>query len=76
MPGMNGAELARLAVAKRPGLRVLLVSGYAEVGGPSATAMPAEVAMLQKPFRSVELVEKVHDLLGVPFDRTGGAADR
>lgn len=30
MPGMNGAELAREARSKRPGLPVLFVTGYAD----------------------------------------------
>jgi CheY-like chemotaxis protein len=31
MPGMTGAELARLIFASYPGLRVILASGYAEL---------------------------------------------
>jgi CheY-like chemotaxis protein len=31
MPGMNGCQLAEILLARHPSLRVLFVSGYAEV---------------------------------------------
>ncbi len=33
MPGMSGTDLARLVQARRPGVAILLVSGYAEAEG-------------------------------------------
>ncbi len=71
MPRMNGVELARRLTAERPGLRVLLISGYTEkpealieerLGG-------ATVAFLQKPFSSVTLAHRLREI----FD--GEAAD-
>jgi PAS domain S-box-containing protein len=50
MPGMNGAELARHVSAQRPGLPVLIVSGYAEAEG-----VAPGLARLTKPFRNAEL---------------------
>ena len=58
MPGMSGAELAREARALRPGLPVLVVSGYAEVDG-----LPADLPRLVKPFRVAELAEQVAELV-------------
>ncbi len=46
MPGMTGSELATELAARRPGLRVVLASGYAEL--PVAAAGIA--VQLQKPF--------------------------
>ena len=50
MPGMNGEELARAAVAVRPGLRVILTSGGAR---PPTIA----VAFVPKPYRSNDLID-------------------
>ncbi|MCU6454150.1 PAS domain S-box protein [Sphingomonas sp. A2-49] len=59
MPGMTGAELARHIGALRPGLPVLLVSGYADVGGVD-TALPR----LAKPFRKDELAAALATITG------------
>ena len=52
MPGMTGAELAQAFQARRPGLPLLIVTGYAE-------AIPAEFPHLGKPFRFSELAESM-----------------
>ena len=59
MPRMNGAELAERARRLRPGLAVLLVTGYAELG-----MLAPDIPVLQKPYRQVELAERVAALLG------------
>ena len=58
MPGMSGAELAGQARVLRPGLPILIVSGYAEVEG-IAPGLPR----LVKPFRVAELAERVARLM-------------
>ena len=58
MPRMNGAELSERARALRPGLLVLVVTGYAELG-----ALLADVPVLRKPYRQAELAERVAVLL-------------
>ncbi|MEH3158672.1 MAG: PAS domain-containing protein [Sphingomonas taxi] len=58
MPGMSGAELARTLRARHPGLPVLVVSGYADVGG-----IPIETARLAKPFRSADLAASLAQLI-------------
>jgi PAS domain S-box-containing protein len=50
MPGMTGTDLARHVRDARPGLPVLLVSGYAELQG-----IDNELPRLAKPFRKDEL---------------------
>jgi PAS domain S-box-containing protein len=67
MPHMSGLELAERLSAVRPGVRVLLVSGYADEAvarhGRSAAALP----LLQKPFAPDALLRKARELLdGAP----------
>ena len=50
MPGMTGAELAREVQARRPEVRVLIISGFAELD-----AIAPDLARLMKPFREAEL---------------------
>jgi CheY-like chemotaxis protein len=60
MPGMNGAEVARLARSLRPALRILIVSGYAD-----STALQTAVGnapQLRKPFNTADLQAAVRDL--------------
>jgi PAS domain S-box-containing protein len=55
MPGgMNGRELAREALKKRPGLRVVLMSGYEEQAALSQSEAP-HLRLLGKPFSKREL---------------------
>jgi signal transduction histidine kinase len=56
MPGMNGAEVARLAQAKRPTLPVLFVTGFADR---TALAGISETQIISKPFIDDEFVHKV-----------------
>ena len=50
MPGMSGTELAREAQARRPGLPILIISGFAEVED-----VAPDLPRLMKPFRASEL---------------------
>ena len=50
MPGMSGTELAREAQALRPGLPILIISGFAEVED-----IAPDLPRLMKPFRAAEL---------------------
>ncbi|MBX9746896.1 MAG: response regulator, partial [Hyphomonadaceae bacterium] len=61
MPGMTGLELAEHARRRATGLRVLIVSGYADADAIEASA--AEAALLRKPFDERELIEAVRDVL-------------
>ena len=59
MPGMTGTELARAIQALRPGLPILLASGF---GGTRLDEQAADVgvtAVLQKPLRQGELAEQL-----------------
>jgi CheY-like chemotaxis protein len=60
MPGMSGVELIRRARERRPGLRAVLVTGYADLNAFS----PAEGDLvLQKPYRLDRLASSVAEAL-------------
>ena len=54
MPGMDGTALARAARELRPKLRVLIISGYAEMEG-----IASDLPRLTKPFRQAELESSI-----------------
>ncbi|MCQ8279623.1 response regulator [Acetobacteraceae bacterium KSS8] len=56
MPGMNGHELWRAATSHQPDLKVLFVTGYADL---TALADVPQRCLLLKPFRTALLLEKV-----------------
>jgi CheY-like chemotaxis protein len=58
MPGVNGAEVARKARNRWPGLPVVLASGYADTAA-IEQAMGEDARLLRKPFRIDELLEAV-----------------
>jgi CheY-like chemotaxis protein len=63
MPGgMNGVDLAREVKRRRPGLPVLLTTGYAEAAKREAEA--EGIALLPKPYRLEELAAAARDALG------------
>jgi CheY-like chemotaxis protein len=67
--GISGTELARQAVRLRPGLRVLLSSGYIREDSRSRPAW-SEFPFIAKPYRPAALDKKLKEVL------TGGAPAR
>ena len=61
--GMNGTALARQAQQRRPGLRVLYMSGYTANAIIHHGVLDKGVHLLTKPFRKVELARKVRQVL-------------
>jgi signal transduction histidine kinase/CheY-like chemotaxis protein len=61
MPGMNGAEAARTAQERQPGIKVLMVSGYADSAVVEAALGTAR--QLRKPFDLAELGAAVAETL-------------
>ena len=57
MPGITGTELIDRVRAWRPDMRVLVVSGYAEMGG-----IPADLPRLTKPFKQSDLAVSLAQL--------------
>ena len=62
MAGMSGTELAEMARRARPGLRVLLTSGFADSFTGAAQLGQAE-AVLTKPYRRPDLARRLRTLL-------------
>ena len=70
MPGMNGRELAHEVVRQRPGVQVLLMSGYAP---PSEAEDPTGFRFIAKPFSAEALARHVHDALSSGAVRVGAS---
>lgn len=65
MPGLSGTELAREVRRQRPGMPVMVVSGYAEAEG-----IAPDLPRLVKPFKQSDLAAKLCELHAA----TGGMA--
>jgi CheY-like chemotaxis protein len=64
MPGgINGIELASLARAQRPGLKVLYTSGYPGAGIVDGAQVDIEGSLLIKPYRKLELAAAITKVL-------------
>jgi PAS domain S-box-containing protein len=64
--GMNGQELALAARQLRPGLPVLLASGYQESASPRGTET---FELLRKPYQREQLAAAIHRQLGASADQ-------
>ena len=63
MPGRSGRELAQEFVRRRPGTRVLYLSGYVNDAFVGGGLLEAGTWFLQKPFSPEALARKVRDVL-------------
>lgn len=63
MPGMGGPDLARRALALRPGLKVLYASGYTQDSMMHNGKLDAGVHLLAKPYGKAELARKLREAL-------------
>ncbi len=63
-PGMRGTELARRAQQRRPGLPVLLMSGYSDELLTADREAPSEWELLTKPFSRQQLARAIARVLG------------
>ncbi len=65
MPEMDGTEMAERAVALKPGLPVLFISGIVNERDIMMRGAPKiRFSFLRKPFQASALVEKVREMLG------------
>ena len=63
--GMNGAQVAAIATAQRPELKVLFTTGYSRNAIVHQGRLDAGVQLLTKPFTFDELARKVREVLKV-----------
>jgi len=66
MPKLLGKEVAEQVLARRPEVRVLYMSGYAQPVLASHGSLEAGVLLLEKPFTEQDLLTKVRVALGSP----------
>ena len=62
MPGKSGLELANLMVARRPGLTVVVMSGYTE-DNLEISGLIEPVSLIQKPFTPNDLRRRIREAL-------------
>jgi signal transduction histidine kinase len=67
MPGMSGPELAQHVRRKKPGIRILLTSGYTERGMSNHGLPEQGHPFLEKPFTVESLTHKVREVLDTPL---------
>jgi two-component system, cell cycle response regulator CpdR len=64
MPGMDGIEMAKAAASRFPGLRILLITGYADQRERAAELDGIIIDVVQKPFTLAEIRDRVARALG------------
>jgi DNA-binding response OmpR family regulator len=63
LPGVNGRELARRALALRPGLKVLFMTGYSRNAIVHQGRLDSGVELIQKPLTHEQLSRRIRALL-------------
>jgi DNA-binding NtrC family response regulator len=63
MPGMSGAETYPELRKVRPGVKILVSSGYSELETMKAFPGPRATGFIQKPYTSLGLAEKVRSAM-------------
>ena len=63
LPGLNGRQIAEYARERRPGLKVLFVTGYAEDATMRGGTLSPGMAIITKPFAIEKLAAKVGDMI-------------
>jgi signal transduction histidine kinase len=63
MPGMNGRQVAEVIRTKRPGIRVLFMSGYTQDALSTQGILEPGVALIHKPLRAGTLARQIRKVL-------------
>ena len=63
MPGINGRDLVLRLASLRPGIKVVLMSGYAEDYVFDQDGLDQDLGFIQKPFEAQVLTRKIWELL-------------
>ena len=70
--GMNGRQIADAGRARRPGLKVLFITGYAENAAVGSGQLDPGMQVLTKPFAMEALAGRIRDLIHVAAPPQGG----
>ncbi len=63
MPGIDGIEVARIAAARQPGMRIMFITGFAAVALSAGDRAPAGAKVLAKPVHLREIVAEVERMI-------------
>jgi CheY-like chemotaxis protein len=63
LPGLSGRRIAEFARGKRPGLKILFVTGYAEEAANRSGFLEEGMDMLTKPFAVEALAAKISAMM-------------
>ena len=63
MPGIDGIEVARIAAARQPGLRIMFITGFAAVALSAGDRAPAGAKVLAKPVHLREIVAELERMI-------------
>jgi DNA-binding response OmpR family regulator len=63
LPGLNGRELADKARERRPDLKVLFITGYAENAAIASGFLAPGMEMITKPFAIDALAQRIRDMI-------------
>lgn len=63
LPGLNGRQLAEIAIAARPSIKVLFITGYAAAAASRSDFLAPGMEMITKPFAIDDLAQKVKEIL-------------
>ena len=63
MPGIDGIEVARIAAARQPAMRIMFITGFAAVALSAGDRAPAGAKVLSKPVHLRDLVSEVEKMM-------------
>jgi signal transduction histidine kinase/CheY-like chemotaxis protein len=66
MPGMDGRVLAQEVARRSPGIRLIFMSGYAEVAAGLPGPQDSDFRLIQKPFAASSLLHKIREIFERP----------
>jgi CheY-like chemotaxis protein len=64
LPGLNGRQVAEAARERRPDLKVLFITGYAENAAMANGFLEPGMEMVTKPFAVDALAARIRDMIG------------
>jgi PAS domain S-box-containing protein len=65
LPGLNGRELAATVQRRYPRVKLLFMSGYAQMPGTASSSNLIEIPLVSKPFTRAQLYEQICQVLSI-----------